>query len=150
MPGHTRGHIAYWFADSDALFCGDTLFLMGCGRLFEGTPGQMWTRSASSSACPDGARLLRARVHAVERALRPDRRGGNPALVARAQQVAEARARGEPTVPGTLAEEPRPTRSCAPTGPSSPPRSASRRAIRWRCSRLCAAPRTCSANPKGE
>ena len=42
VPGHTRGHIAYWFKDSAALFSGDTLFSIGCGRLFEGTPQQMW------------------------------------------------------------------------------------------------------------
>ena len=48
VPGHTRGHIAYWFADSAALFCGDTMFVMGCGRLFEGTPVQMWDFTAEA------------------------------------------------------------------------------------------------------
>ena len=43
IPGHTRGHIAYWFAEAQAVFCGDTLFSLGCGRMFEGTPEQMWT-----------------------------------------------------------------------------------------------------------
>lgn len=42
VPGHTSGHIAYWFPESDALFCGDTLFSLGCGRMFEGTPEVFW------------------------------------------------------------------------------------------------------------
>ena len=48
VPGHTRGHNAYWFEESDALFCGDTLFALGCGRVFEGTHKQMWTSRRSS------------------------------------------------------------------------------------------------------
>jgi len=106
VPGHTRGHIAYWFADSDALFCGDTLFLMGCGRLFEGTPAQMWTSLGKLKRLPGTARIYCAHEYTQSNArfaLSVD--GGNPALVARARVVADARARGEPTVPGTLAEE---------------------------------------------
>ena len=54
-PGHTRGHISVWFAESDALFCGDTLFALGCGRVFEGTMEEMWAsllklRSLSQTA----------------------------------------------------------------------------------------------------
>jgi len=106
VPGHTRGHIAYWFAESDALFCGDTLFLMGCGRLFEGTPAQMWTSLGKLRRLPGTARVYCAHEYTRSNArfaLTVD--GGNPALVARAEAVAAARARGEPTVPGTLAEE---------------------------------------------
>jgi hydroxyacylglutathione hydrolase len=106
VPGHTRGHIAYWFAESDALFCGDTLFLMGCGRLFEGTPAQMWTSLGKLKRLPGSARVYCAHEYTQSNArfaLTVD--GANPALVARAQAVADARARGEPTVPGTLAEE---------------------------------------------
>ena len=106
VPGHTSGHIAYWFADSDALFCGDTLFLMGCGRLFEGTPAQMWGSLGKLKRLPGTARVYCAHEYTQSNArfaLTVD--GGNPALVARAQAVADARARGEPTVPGTLAEE---------------------------------------------
>ncbi len=57
VPGHTRGHIAYWFADSRALFCGDTLFIMGCGRLFEGTPAQMWNSLGKLKALPPETRV---------------------------------------------------------------------------------------------
>jgi hydroxyacylglutathione hydrolase len=106
VPGHTRGHIAYWFAASDALFCGDTLFLMGCGRLFEGTAAQMWDSLGKLKRLPGSARIYCAHEYTQSNArfaLSVD--GGNAALVARAQAVADARARGEPTVPGTLAEE---------------------------------------------
>jgi hydroxyacylglutathione hydrolase len=106
VPGHTRGHIAYWFEDSDALFCGDTLFLMGCGRLFEGTPAQMWNSLGKLKRLPGTTRIYCAHEYTQSNArfaLSVD--GGNAALVARAQAVADARARGEPTVPGTLAEE---------------------------------------------
>jgi hydroxyacylglutathione hydrolase len=106
IPGHTRGHIAYWFADSDALFCGDTLFLMGCGRVFEGTPAQMWSSLGKLKRLPGTARVYCAHEYTQSNArfaLTVD--AGNKALVARAQAVADARARGEPTVPGTLAEE---------------------------------------------
>ena len=74
-PGHTRGHIVYHFAAARAAFVGDTLFALGCGRLFEGTPAQMWSSLQKILSWPDDTRhLLRARVHAEQRALRADRR----------------------------------------------------------------------------
>ncbi len=106
VPGHTRGHIAYWFAGADALFCGDTMFLMGCGRLFEGTPAQMWTSLGKLKGLPPSTRIYCAHEYTQSNArfaLSVD--GANAALVARARAVDKARARGEPTVPGTLAEE---------------------------------------------
>ena len=56
VPGHTSGHIAYAFREQKALFCGDTLFALGCGRLFEGTPQQMWTSLSRLRALPDDMR----------------------------------------------------------------------------------------------
>ena len=53
VPGHTAGHIAYWFEDSRALFSGDTLFALGCGRLFEGTADQMWDSLSKFNQLPD-------------------------------------------------------------------------------------------------
>lgn len=106
VPGHTRGHIAYWFADSDALFCGDTLFAMGCGRLFEGTPGQMWASLSKFRSLPDSTRVYCAHEYTLANArfaLTVD--GGNRALKARAEKVATMRAANEPTVPSTLGEE---------------------------------------------
>ncbi|MBN2751111.1 MAG: hydroxyacylglutathione hydrolase, partial [Rhodospirillaceae bacterium] len=52
-PGHTLGHVAYWFMAENALFSGDTLFALGCGRLFEGTPAQMWESLSRLRALPD-------------------------------------------------------------------------------------------------
>ena len=57
VPGHTSGHIAFAFRDQKALFCGDTLFALGCGRMFEGTPQQMWGSLARLRALPDDMRV---------------------------------------------------------------------------------------------
>jgi hydroxyacylglutathione hydrolase len=106
VPGHTRGHIAYWFAESDALFCGDTLFIMGCGRLFEGTPAEMWASLGKFRALPDSARIYCAHEYTQSNArfaLTVD--PANAALKARARWVDEMRLAGRPTVPGTLGEE---------------------------------------------
>lgn len=106
VPGHTRGHIAYWFANSDALFCGDTLFAMGCGRLFEGTPAQMWESLSKFDDLPDETRVYCAHEYTQANArfaLTVDT--GNDALKRRAKLVDDMRARGEATVPSTLGEE---------------------------------------------
>lgn len=106
VPGHTRGHIAYWFAADDALFCGDTLFALGCGRLFEGTPAQMWKSLGKLKALPDGTRVYCAHEYTqanAKFALSVD--GDNAALVARAAEIDATRARGKPTVPSTLGIE---------------------------------------------
>lgn len=106
VPGHTKGHIAYWFADSNALFCGDTLFAMGCGRLFEGTPAQMWQSLSKFRALPDSAKVYCAHEYTLSNArfaLTVD--GGNAALAARAASVAKMRDANQSTVPSTLGEE---------------------------------------------
>ena len=74
-PGHTSGHIVYWFEAEDLLFAGDTLFALGCGRPFEEPPRVLY-HSLMKLARPARLRrgLLRARVHAVQRALRSRRR----------------------------------------------------------------------------
>jgi len=106
VPGHTRGHIAYWFGDSDALFCGDTLFILGCGRLFEGTPGQMWHSLSKLLALPDSTKIYCAHEYTQSNArfavtMEPH----NDALLKRAATIDAMRARNEPTVPGTLGQE---------------------------------------------
>lgn len=106
VPGHTRGHIAYWFAEADALFCGDTLFALGCGRLFEGTPPQMWESLQKLRSLPRSARVYCAHEYTQANArfalsLERDHAG----LLARARAIDAARAKGEPTVPSTLGEE---------------------------------------------
>ena len=106
VPGHTRGHIAYWFGNSRALFCGDTLFLMGCGRLFEGTPEQMWRSLSKLKALPPETRVYCAHEYTQSNArfavtVEPQ----NSDLIARAKRVDALRAEGKPTVPGLLREE---------------------------------------------
>ena len=106
VPGHTRGHIAYWFQDSAALFCGDTLFLLGCGRLFEGTPEQMWRSLGKLKALPPETRVYCAHEYTQSNArfaLTVEPR--NADLAARAKRIDALRAGGKPTVPGTLGEE---------------------------------------------
>jgi hydroxyacylglutathione hydrolase len=105
-PGHTRGHIVYWFEDARAAFVGDTLFALGCGRLFEGSPRDMWTSLQKILAWPDDTRLYCAHEYTQSNArfaltVEPQ----NRALVERAAQVARLRAAGKPTVPTTLMEE---------------------------------------------
>lgn len=106
VPGHTRGHIAYWFKDSQVLFSGDTLFLMGCGRLFEGTPQQMWTSLSKLKALPPATRVYCGHEYTQANArfaltVEPK----NADLVARAKRVDAMRAAGQSTVPGTMADE---------------------------------------------
>ena len=103
VPGHTVGHIAYWFEESDALFCGDTLFALGCGRLFEGTPAQMWQSISKFRNLPDETKVYCAHEYTQsngEYALvaEPD----NFALKERMAEVLTLRARGEATVPTTI------------------------------------------------
>jgi hydroxyacylglutathione hydrolase len=106
VPGHTSGHIAYWFPESRALFCGDTIFALGCGRLFEGTPAQMWSSISKLRRLPPETRVYCAHEYTQSNArfaltVEPT----NEALVARAAAVDRKRARGEATVPSTLGEE---------------------------------------------
>jgi hydroxyacylglutathione hydrolase len=105
-PGHTRGHIVYHFAEARAAFVGDTLFAMGCGRLFEGTPSQMWSSLQKILQWPDDTRIYCAHEYTQSNArfalsVEPQ----NAALQARAAAVAKLRAAGTPTVPSTLGEE---------------------------------------------
>ena len=106
MLFRSRGHIAYWFPESEALFCGDTLFAAGCGRLFEGTPQQMWTSLGKLKRLPDPTRVYCAHEYTqsnIRFALSVD--GGNRALQERSRQVDALRAENKPTVPSTIAEE---------------------------------------------
>ncbi len=106
VPGHTRGHIAFWFPKSRALFCGDTLFLMGCGRVFEGTFAQMWNSLGKLKALPPETRIYCGHEYTQNNArfaltVEPT----NQALIERARKVNELRAAGHSTIPGTMAEE---------------------------------------------
>lgn len=106
VPGHTAGHIAYVAHDQHWLFCGDTLFAGGCGRLFEGTPEQMSTSLAQLAALPDDTKVYCAHEYTVSNmrfavAAEP----GNPDVAARLEQEQQRRARGEATVPSTIGVE---------------------------------------------
>jgi hydroxyacylglutathione hydrolase len=105
-PGHTSGHVSYWFSDSHALFCGDTLFSAGCGRLFEGTAGQMWESLSRLRDLPAETLIFCAHEYTqsnITFALTVDPR--NQALRDRAIEVDALRAEGRPTVPTFLGQE---------------------------------------------
>ena len=77
IPAHTAGHVAFHLPAEQAAFVGDTLFAMGCGRLFEGDAGQMYDNLQRLAALAAGdPNLLRARIYARQRPLRADRRAG--------------------------------------------------------------------------
>ena len=106
VPGHTRGHIAYWFAGHGALFCGDTLFALGCGRLFESTPEQMWRSLSTLRALPPETEVYCAHEYTQSNArfaltVDPENRD----LARRAAEIDRMRAADIPTVPSTLDEE---------------------------------------------
>jgi hydroxyacylglutathione hydrolase len=111
LPGHTRGHIAYYFppttpTEAGELFCGDTLFAGGCGRLFEGTPTQMTDSLSKIRQLPDNTRVWCAHEytqHNLKFALTVD--PDNPQLQQRALAVNAARQRAEATVPSLLGVE---------------------------------------------
>jgi hydroxyacylglutathione hydrolase len=104
VAGHTRGHVAY--LAKDALFCGDTLFGAGCGRLFEGTPAQMFAALARIAALPDATRIFCAHEYTLENLrfaamIEPD----NAAIQERVKTSERLRQAGQATVPSTLALE---------------------------------------------
>jgi hydroxyacylglutathione hydrolase len=106
VPAHTAGHIAYHFAQDEVVFVGDTLFAMGCGRLFEGTAEQMYRNMARLAALPETTHVYCAHEYTLSNgqfAIRtePD----NAAVAGRLAAVEEMRARGEATVPTTIALE---------------------------------------------
>lgn len=105
-PGHTRGHITLYFKGADALFPGDTLFLLGCGRLFEGSPQQMWESISKFKDLPAETRVYCAHEYTLSNAkfavhVDPT----NEQLQARFKNIEEKRSQKIPTVPGTLGEE---------------------------------------------
>jgi hydroxyacylglutathione hydrolase len=104
VPGHTTGHVAYLFDNN--LFCGDTLFTGGCGRLFEGTPEQMHASLKKLMALPDNTKVYCGHEYTESNlrfAISVEPR--NPKLVSRFERVQGLRSRGASTVPATLEEE---------------------------------------------
>ena len=106
VPAHTAGHIAYHLADDHMIFVGDTLFAMGCGRLFEGTAAQMFANMQRLAELPDDTIVYCAHEYTQSNGrfaltVEPD----NDALHARMAQVDAARSRGEATVPTSIGQE---------------------------------------------
>jgi hydroxyacylglutathione hydrolase len=103
--GHTLGHIAYHDAADAIAFVGDTLFALGCGRLFEGTPEQMWESLSRVAALPDRTTVYCAHEYTASNARFALSVDDDPALKTRAEAVFAARDRGEATVPTTIGAE---------------------------------------------
>ena len=106
VPAHTAGHIAYHFSDDAAIFVGDTMFAMGCGRLFEGTAEQMFANMQKLGTLDDATRVYCAHEYTLSNArfavtVDPD----NEALARRLAAVEAARGAGEATVPTSIGEE---------------------------------------------
>ncbi len=106
VPGHTLGHIAYVFGDSGVAFVGDTLFAMGCGRLFEGTAEQMHHSLGRFASLPDATKLYPAHEYTLSNALFSAQAApSDDAVLARLASVQALREHGEMTVPTTVADE---------------------------------------------
>lgn len=103
--GHTLGHISYHDAVDGIAFVGDTLFALGCGRLFEGTAQQMWISLSRLAALPDRTTVYCAHEYTASNARFALSVDSDPELKARAESVFAARERGRPTVPTTIAAE---------------------------------------------
>jgi hydroxyacylglutathione hydrolase len=105
-PGHTSSHVVYHFADDNTLFCGDTLFVMGCGRLFEGSAEQMWHSLQKLKALPASTRIYCAHEYTQANSrfaltIEPD----NRQLQQRMDVINQLRANRLPTVPSTIEQE---------------------------------------------
>jgi hydroxyacylglutathione hydrolase len=105
-PGHTSGHIAYWFAADKLAFVGDTLFSIGCGRVIEGTPDMMWHSLLKLRDLPGDTQLYCGHEYTASNirfalTVEPD----NPALAARAAEVARLVEQRKPTIPMTVERE---------------------------------------------
>ncbi len=106
VSGHTEGHVAFYMADAGAVFTGDSLMALGCGRLFEGKPAQMWTSLRRLAALPGETLVCSGHEYTEANAafaitIEPE----NAELVARVGRIKAARANGDATVPSLLSEE---------------------------------------------
>ena len=105
-PGHTAGHVSYYFAAEKLVFVGDTLFSIGCGRVIEGTPEMMWRSLLKLRALPEDTRFYCGHEYTAAnirfaKTIEPN----NRALIARADEVARELGAGKPTIPATIGAE---------------------------------------------
>ena len=106
VSGHTNGHIAFYFKEDNCIFCGDTLFSLGCGRLFEGSPKQMVESLSKIRSLPDHTKIYCAHEYTLnnaEFALSIDPKNG--VLKRKVSEIKEKRSQNIPTVPALLSEE---------------------------------------------
>ncbi|MFW2346109.1 MAG: hydroxyacylglutathione hydrolase [Brevundimonas mediterranea] len=104
-PGHTLGHVVFRSVENQLAFVGDTLFALGCGRLFEGTPEQMWASLQALAAWPEATVIWCAHEYMASNARFTLTLDDRPETRAHAEAIFAARARGEPTVPTTIGTE---------------------------------------------
>ena len=106
IPAHTSGHIAYYFEDEGMIFVGDTMFAMGCGRLFEGTAEQMYANMQRIAALPGDVRIYCGHEYTLANArFAAHAEPGNHDIARRLEDAAALRERGLITLPTTVAEE---------------------------------------------
>jgi len=105
LGGHTLGHIGYVDRAGGNAFVADAIFPLGCGRLFEGTPAQMWAALKRIAELPDETVLYTAHEYTLSNLKFAESLGESPALAARGADIRAKRERGAPTVPSTVAEE---------------------------------------------
>ena len=106
IPAHTAGHIAYYFEDEGMIFVGDTMFAMGCGRLFEGTAEQMYSNLQRIAALPGDVRIFCGHEYTLANArFAAHVEAGNKAIDARLDEVQALRHAGQITLPMTVAQE---------------------------------------------
>ena len=106
IPAHTAGHIAYFFEDQRMIFVGDTMFAMGCGRLFEGTAGQMHSNMQRIASLPDDVRIYCGHEYTLANArFAAHVEPGNRAIADRLELVTRMREHGGITLPTSVAEE---------------------------------------------
>ena len=106
VPGHTRGHGAFWFEETGHLFCGDALFALGCGRLFEGTPAEMWASLCKLRDLPADTQVWCGHEYTLSNArFAADLLPGDPAVASRLHETQALRDQGRPTLPTTIGRE---------------------------------------------
>ena len=106
IPAHTAGHIAYYFKEEGMIFVGDTMFAMGCGRLFEGTAQQMYSNLQRIAALPENVRIYCGHEYTLGNGrFAAHAEPGNAEIARRLLDVEAMRERGEITLPSTVAEE---------------------------------------------
>ncbi len=106
VSGHTKGHIAFYFRGDDLLFCGDTLFSLGCGRLFEGKPEDMVESLLKIRALPDNTKIFCGHEYTLSNAMFAEKlEPGNKLLKIKIEEIKKKREQNKSTIPSLLGEE---------------------------------------------